>query len=72
MKFQFVNFLSVGGLTVPREHCMQIMDESSPLAMLLPTRREAGVCSTALVDFLINAHNGFIDTYHRWLPALPK
>ncbi|XP_072028276.1 E3 ubiquitin-protein ligase rnf213-alpha-like [Amphiura filiformis] len=66
------NYVNNGGLAVPREHCMQIMTESSSLAMLLPTRREAGVCSTALVDFLIRAHNGFIETYHRLQPGLPK
>lgn len=35
-----------------------------PLSYLIPTMTGRGVCSTALVDFLVTTHNDFIDLYH--------
>lgn len=35
-----------------------------PLAYLIPTTTGKGVCSTALVDFLVTTHNDFINFYH--------
>nr|XP_006819936.1 PREDICTED: E3 ubiquitin-protein ligase RNF213-like [Saccoglossus kowalevskii] len=54
-----------GGLYVSKELCSQPIDENSSIAMVLPTRKADGVCSTALVDFLIITQNEFIDQYVR-------
>jgi len=35
-----------------------------PLIYLIPTETGKGVCSTALVDFLVTTHNEFIEFYH--------
>lgn len=35
-----------------------------PLAYLIPTTSGKGVCSTALVDFLVTTHNSFVLFYH--------
>ena len=53
-----------GGIVVPRDLCSRVLDTSHSIAVMLPTRREAGVCSTALVDFLIGTHNEMVDSYH--------
>ena len=36
-------------------------DESLPVAYLIPTLSGPGVCSVALVDLLVGAHNSFIE-----------
>ena len=36
-------------------------DESLPVAYLVPTLSGPGVCSVALVDLLVGAHNSFIE-----------
>ena len=35
-----------------------------PLVYYIPTETGKGICSTALVDFLITTHNNFIKFYH--------
>ena len=35
-----------------------------PLVYLIPTSTGRGLCSTALVDFLVTTHNDFITFYH--------
>ncbi|XP_070580814.1 E3 ubiquitin-protein ligase rnf213-alpha-like isoform X2 [Ptychodera flava] len=52
-----------GGLFVPKDLSDQVIDGDSSLAMILPTRKGDGVCSTALVDFLIITQNQFMDKY---------
>ncbi|XP_072046323.1 E3 ubiquitin-protein ligase RNF213-like [Amphiura filiformis] len=56
---------SYGGIVVPRDLCSQMLDTSHSIAMMLPTRRDSGVCSTALVDFLIGTHNEMVQFYQR-------
>ncbi|XP_077980160.1 E3 ubiquitin-protein ligase rnf213-alpha-like [Glandiceps talaboti] len=53
-----------GGLFVPQYLCERDIDENSSLSMILPTRKSDGVCSTALLDFLIVTQNEFIQTYN--------
>ncbi|XP_077980164.1 E3 ubiquitin-protein ligase rnf213-alpha-like [Glandiceps talaboti] len=53
-----------GGLHVPKELSERDIDENSSLSMILPTRKSDGVCSTALLDFLIVTQNEFIQTYN--------
>ncbi|XP_006813927.2 E3 ubiquitin-protein ligase rnf213-alpha-like [Saccoglossus kowalevskii] len=52
-----------GGKQVPAELCDISIDMSTSIAVLLPTRKSNGVCSTALADFLITTQNEFIDMY---------
>ncbi|XP_072042938.1 E3 ubiquitin-protein ligase rnf213-alpha-like [Amphiura filiformis] len=62
-----------GGISaVPREFCFRVMDTTDSLAMLLPTDKQPGVCSTALVQFLINTHNEFMDFYHGLIGDKPR
>ncbi|XP_033105070.1 E3 ubiquitin-protein ligase RNF213-like [Anneissia japonica] len=51
-------------LPIPKECCSEVMSYESNIAMLLPTRRESGLCSTGLVDFLIFTQNEFLERYH--------
>ncbi|XP_070580810.1 E3 ubiquitin-protein ligase rnf213-alpha-like [Ptychodera flava] len=54
---------SRGGLLVPKESCNQVIHENTSLGMILPTRKGDGICSTALVEFLINIQNEFLEKY---------
>ncbi|XP_033095331.1 E3 ubiquitin-protein ligase RNF213-like [Anneissia japonica] len=40
------------------------MSYESNIAMLLPTKRDFGLCATGLVDFLIDTQNEFLERYH--------
>jgi len=55
-----------GRKRVPKELLMEIPDnpQEIPLTYLIPTTMGKGVCSFALVDFLVTAHNEFIYFYH--------
>jgi len=35
-----------------------------PIAYLIPTKNGKGICSSALVDFLVTTHNSFIEFYY--------
>ena len=52
-----------GGKTVPKEMCSMPMSDKTPLTMLLPAEKEAGLCSYALLDFLLRSQNAFLDKY---------
>ncbi|XP_033105079.1 E3 ubiquitin-protein ligase rnf213-alpha-like [Anneissia japonica] len=51
-------------LPIPKECCSEVMSYESNIAMLLPTRRDSGLCATGLVDFLIFTQNEFLERYH--------
>ena len=38
-----------------------MIDDDTKMEYLVPTTSEAGVCTTALVDFLTLTHNNFIE-----------
>ena len=38
-----------------------VINDSTKMEYLVPTTSEAGVCTTALVDFLTLTHNNFIE-----------
>ena len=43
-------------------HYVALIDDDTQMEYLIPTTSEAGVCTTALVDFLTLTHNNFIET----------
>ncbi|XP_053396355.1 E3 ubiquitin-protein ligase rnf213-alpha-like [Mercenaria mercenaria] len=53
----------LGGMAVPKEYCNMTINEKTPLSMLLPTEKEIGLCSYALLDFLMRKQNDFLDKY---------
>ncbi|KAK3552318.1 hypothetical protein QTP86_010384 [Hemibagrus guttatus] len=49
-----------GEIKLPAEYCQEDLDLNSDLQVLLPRRRGLGLCSTALVSYLIALHNDLI------------
>ena len=56
----------VGRKRVSKELVVEVPNnpQEIPLVYLIPTKTGKGVCSTALVDFLVTTHNEFISFYH--------
>lgn len=52
----------VGGMFVAKDYCRPITDQT-PISHLLPTTKEAGLCSYALLDYLTRKQNDFLDKY---------
>ena len=48
-------------LRVDDAHLLPAIRETTPLEYLIPTTTGAGACTTALVDFLVQVHNSFIE-----------
>lgn len=55
------SFTLIGRLPVEEKYFKAVIDDSTPMEYLVPTTSEAGVCTTALVDFLTLTHNSFIE-----------
>lgn len=53
-------FYHVGEVKIPAEYCQGDMDYSSDFGVLLPRRQGPGLCSTALVSYLISLHNNMV------------
>ncbi|XP_046722736.1 E3 ubiquitin-protein ligase rnf213-alpha isoform X2 [Silurus meridionalis] len=51
---------SNGEIKLPAEYCQKDLDLSADLQVLLPRRHGLGLCSTALVSYLIALHNDLI------------
>ncbi|KAM9457017.1 E3 ubiquitin-protein ligase rnf213-alpha-like isoform 2-T2 [Clarias gariepinus] len=49
-----------GEIKLPAEYCLEDLDLSAELQVLLPRRQGLGLCSTALVSYLIALHNDLI------------
>ncbi|KAL2100664.1 hypothetical protein ACEWY4_002425 [Coilia grayii] len=49
-----------GEIQLPPEFCDKDLDMDSDLQVLLPRRQEMGLCSTALVSYLIALHNDMV------------
>ncbi|XP_053095106.1 E3 ubiquitin-protein ligase rnf213-alpha isoform X3 [Pangasianodon hypophthalmus] len=49
-----------GEIKLPAEYCQEDLDLSADLQVLLPRRQGLGLCSTALVSYLIALHNDLI------------
>ena len=43
------------------KYYVALIDDDTRMEYLVPTTSEAGVCTTALVDFLTLTHNSFIE-----------
>jgi len=56
----------VGRKRVPKELVIEVPNnpQEIPLVYFIPTKVGKGVCSTALMDFLVTTHNEFISFYH--------
>lgn len=52
-----------GRLRPPKDLCEQVMNDKSPIAVLLPNGEGKGICSLALVFFLTTVHNDFNERY---------
>ncbi|XP_023555015.1 E3 ubiquitin-protein ligase RNF213 [Octodon degus] len=46
-----------GEIKLPKEYCSSDLDLDADFEVILPRRRGLGLCSTALVSYLINLHN---------------
>ena len=51
----------LGRLPVEEKFYVAVIDDNTQMEYLVPTTSEAGVCTTALVDFLTQTHNNFIE-----------
>uniref|UniRef100_A0A672YYN5 RING-type E3 ubiquitin transferase n=1 Tax=Sphaeramia orbicularis TaxID=375764 RepID=A0A672YYN5_9TELE len=55
-----VSLQTNGAIKIPPEFCQKDLDLDSGLAVLLPRRQGLGLCSTALVSYLIGLHNDLV------------
>lgn len=46
-----------------KENCRRIIDESTPIAYVLPSERDTGLCSYALIFLLLEKQNLFLEKY---------
>ncbi|XP_060586335.1 E3 ubiquitin-protein ligase rnf213-alpha-like [Ruditapes philippinarum] len=53
----------LGPMTVQKEYCQQTINDKTQISLLLPTTKEAGLCSYAMLDFLMRKQNDFLDKY---------
>lgn len=51
---------SQGEIKLPEEYCDTDLDEDTDFEVILPRRRGRGLCSTALVSYLIRLHNEMV------------
>ena len=50
-------------VTVSKEYCRSDITEKTPISYLLPTHRDAGLCSYVLLFFLLKKQNLFLQNY---------
>ena len=50
----------LGGMIVPEVYCKPITDDTL-ISVLLPAIKDEGLCSYALLDFLMRKQNYFLD-----------
>ncbi|XP_062293931.1 E3 ubiquitin-protein ligase rnf213-alpha isoform X2 [Scomber scombrus] len=55
-----VSLATNGEIKIPAEFCQKDLDLNSDLKVLLPRRQGPGLCSTALVSYLIALHNDLV------------
>ncbi|TNM97227.1 hypothetical protein fugu_015383 [Takifugu bimaculatus] len=55
-----VSLATNGEIKIPAEYCQSDMDHSSDFSFLLPRRQGPGLCSTALISYLISLHNNMV------------
>ena len=52
----------IARLRLEDQHCLPAITDDTALEYLVPTTSGAGALTTSLVDYLILAHNDFIET----------
>ncbi|XP_042247797.1 E3 ubiquitin-protein ligase rnf213-alpha [Thunnus maccoyii] len=55
-----VSLATNGEIKIPAEFCQKDMDLNSDIRVMLPRRQGPGLCSTALVSYLIALHNDLV------------
>ncbi|KAF6297909.1 hypothetical protein mRhiFer1_000154 [Rhinolophus ferrumequinum] len=55
-----------GEIKLPKEYCSIDLDLDADFEVILPRRRGLGLCSTALVSYLINLHNEMVCTVEKF------
>ncbi|XP_036388951.1 E3 ubiquitin-protein ligase rnf213-alpha-like [Megalops cyprinoides] len=60
-----VSLATNGEIKIPAQFCQDDLDLSSDLQVLLPRRQGLGLCSTALVSYLIALHNQMVRVAER-------
>ena len=60
-KSRYNNYAFLGRCPVEEKYYVATIGDDTPMEYLVPTTSEAGVCTTALVDFLTLVHNSFIE-----------
>jgi len=58
-------YLAFGGMKLPTEYAQRPVDEDSCLATFLPSLRDYGLCSIALLYFLHGKQNDFLEQYSK-------
>uniref|UniRef100_A0AAY5ED51 RING-type domain-containing protein n=1 Tax=Electrophorus electricus TaxID=8005 RepID=A0AAY5ED51_ELEEL len=61
-----VSLATNGEIKLPAEFCQEDLDLGSDLQVLLPRRQGLGLCSTALVSYLIALHNEMVYTVDKY------
>ncbi|KAG8129194.1 hypothetical protein E2320_015981 [Naja naja] len=51
-----------GEIKLPKDYCSTDRTVKDPFEILLPRRRDLGLCATSLVSYLIQLHNEFVNT----------
>ncbi|XP_021342051.1 E3 ubiquitin-protein ligase rnf213-alpha-like, partial [Mizuhopecten yessoensis] len=54
---------TAGIAVVSKEFCSKQITDSTPISMLLPTKKDAGLCSYVLVYFLLRKQKSFLEKY---------
>lgn len=49
-----------GEIKLPKDYCSCNLDLDTDFEVILPRRQGRGLCSTALVSYLINLHNEIV------------
>lgn len=55
-----------GEIKLPKDYCSSDLDLDTDFEVVLPRRRGLGLCSTALVSYLIALHNEVISTVEKF------
>uniref|UniRef100_A0A2K6FX44 E3 ubiquitin-protein ligase RNF213 n=1 Tax=Propithecus coquereli TaxID=379532 RepID=A0A2K6FX44_PROCO len=55
-----------GEIKLPKDYCSADLDLDAEFEVILPRRRGLGLCSTALVSYLINLHNQVVYTVEKF------
>ncbi|XP_073901038.1 E3 ubiquitin-protein ligase RNF213 isoform X4 [Castor canadensis] len=55
-----------GEIKLPKEYCRSDLDLDTDFEVILPRRRGLGLCSTALVSYLISLHNQIVYTVEKF------